>query len=318
MKITVLGAGAMGSLFGGYLSRHNDVSIIDINASRVEAIMRNGIIIDEAGSTSQYWPVATASPQNIKVDLVLVLVKAMHTDEALSQNQHLLTENTYIMTLQNGIGHEAVLLKYADRDHVIIGITQHNSSVIDDGHIRHGGSGRTIFGLLDGKSARVQHIADEFNRCGFESSVSDEIQTEVWKKLFLNTAASSLTAVLQVPLGFILQNRHAFFAMEQLTREAVMVANAVLDTEFDPETVINDIKSVLSNANECYTSIYIDLKNGVHSEVDFISGAVVSAARRLDIKVPCHELLIYLIHAVEGKIQKKRPTSEDLPDILAD
>ncbi len=306
MKIAVLGAGAMGSLFGGYLSQHNDVSIIDINASRVEAIKSQGIIIDEMSGTAQYWPIATASSQDIKtVDLVLVFVKAMHTDEALSQNHHLIADSTYIMTLQNGIGHEAVLLKYADRDHVIIGTTQHNSEVVANGHIRHGGSGRTIFGLLDGNSARVQHIAEEFNRCGFEASVSDKIQLEVWKKLFLNTAASSLTAVLQVPLGFILKNRHAYFAMEQLAREAILVANTDLGANFDPEAVISEIESVLSNATESYTSIYTDLKNGVQSEVDVISGAVVSAAKRLDIKVPCHELLIYLIHAFEGKIQKK-------------
>lgn len=305
MKIAVLGAGAMGSLFGGYLSKHNDVSIVDVNENRVEMIQKQGITIDEVNGAAVYWPKATVSTEKMSdVDLILVFVKAMYTDAALSQNRHLITENTYIMTLQNGTGHETALLKFTDRAHVIIGTTQHNSSVVSDGHIHHGGGGKTIFGLLDGDSTTVQHIADEFNRCGFETAVSDEVRKEIWTKLFLNTAASSLTAVLQVPLGFILENKHACFAMEQLAREAVMVANADMAANFDPEAVINDIKSILSNASQGYTSIFADLKNGIRSEVDTISGSVVTTAKKLGLKVPCHEFLVYLIHAFEDK---KRP-----------
>lgn len=305
MKIAVLGAGAMGSLFGGYLSRYNDVCIVDVNENRVETIQKHGVTIDEVNSTAVYWPKATVSAEKTdSVDLILVFVKAMYTDAALSQNQHLISENTYIMTLQNGTGHEAVLLKHTDRNHVLIGTTQHNSSVITDGHIHHGGGGKTVFGLLDGNSASVQHIADEFNRCGFETFVSDEVRREIWTKLFLNTAASSLTAVLQVPLGFILKNKHACLAMEQLAREAVMVANADMAANFNSEAVISDIKSVLSNASQGYTSIYADLKNGIRSEVDTISGSVVTAAKRLGLNVPFHEFLIFLIHAFEDKKQE--------------
>ena len=304
MKIAVLGAGAMGSLFGGYLSRRNDVWMVDIDAQRVGAINAKGVMITEKDGDFIYTLNAVTNTSDLdEMDLLIVFVKTMFTHTALSQNRHLIGKDTYIMTLQNGAGHETILVQFADTDHVLIGTTQHNSSIISDGHIHHGGGGKTTIGILGGKSARVQHIADNFTNCGFETTISDNIKQQIWTKLFINTAASSLTAILQVPLGFILDDVYACSMMERLAREAVAVANAEGSAQFDAEEVILDIKGVLANAKDGYTSIYADLKNGFRTEVDTISGYVVEAAKRLGVTVPYHEFVVYLIHAFENKGQ---------------
>ena len=302
MKVAVLGAGAMGSLFGGYLSRHNDVWLVDTNSQRVQAINEKGITITEKDGQDVFWPKAvTDSSDLVQMDLIIVFVKAMFTVMALEENRHLIGKDTYIMTLQNGAGHESKLIQFADPDHVLIGTTQHNSSIIADGHIHHGGGGKTVIGILGGKSTRVQHIADDFTKSMFETAVSDDVKMQIWTKLFLNTAASSLTAILQVPLGFILEDSHACSMMEQLAHEAVAVANAEGVAHFDVEEVILDIKNVLENSKDGYTSIYADLKNGARTEVDTISGSVVGTAKRLGVSVPCHEFVVSLIHAMENK-----------------
>ena len=302
MKIAVLGAGAMGALFGGYLSKHNDVWLVDVDAQRVKAITEKGITVIEKQGKSVYSPKAVTSTAGLdEMDLIIVFVKSMFTLDALRQNRHLIGKDTYIMTLQNGAGHETKLIQFTDTDHVLIGTTQHNSSIISDGHIHHGGGGKTTIGILGGNSARVQHIADTFSKCGFETRVSDDVKKQIWTKLFLNTAASSLTAILQVPLGFILDDPYARSLMELLAREAVTVANAEGFARFDAEDVIENIKAVLENARDGYTSIYADLKNGVRSEVDTISGSVVDTADRLDISVPYHQFVVSLIHAMENK-----------------
>ncbi len=305
MKIAVLGAGAMGSLFGGYLSRHNEVWLVDVDAARVQAIDAKGIAIAEKDGDNVFRPHAVTDTSGLgEMDLVIVFVKAMFTCEALEQNRGLIGKNTYLLTLQNGAGHEAKLVQFADPDHVLIGTTQHNSSIISDGHIRHGGGGKTSIGIVGGKSERVQTIADNFTVCGFETTVSDDIKKQIWTKLFLNTAASSLTAILQVPLGFILDNPYACAMMEQLAREAVAVANAGGIAPFDAEEVIGGIKIVLANARGGYTSIYADLKNGARTEVDTISGSVVDTAKRLGVAVPYHEFVVAMIHAMENKAQE--------------
>lgn len=307
MKITILGAGAMGSLFGGYLSKENEVYLVEIDTKKVASINEHGVRIRENdGKEGVYRPIAVSSTEALPaMDLLVVFVKAMYTEAALESNKHLIGKDTYLMTLQNGAGHEQKLLKFADEKHVIIGSTQHNSSLIESGYISHGGGGKTSIGLLGGSSAVLAPIAESFTRCGFDCATSDEVQKQIWNKLFLNTAASTLTGILQVPLGFIAEDANAHFLMEALAKEAVTVANAQGLARFDTDEVIAGIMSVLNNAKGGYTSIYADLKNGSRTEVDTIAGSVVSAAKAYGISVPYHEMAVALVHAMEQRNQQQ-------------
>ncbi|HRX58136.1 MAG TPA: 2-dehydropantoate 2-reductase [Eubacteriales bacterium] len=306
MNITILGAGAMGSLFGGYLSRNNQVWLVDVNADRVARINEQGIKIREKGGDVVFHPTAVTSTQGLgEMDLIVVFVKAMFTVQALESNKHLIGRDTYLMTLQNGTGHEEKLLRFADKKHVVIGSTQHNSSIIEDGYVNHGGGGETYIGVLEGDGCVVRPIAENLTSCGFPCACSENVKRQIWSKLFLNTAASSLTGILQVPLGFILDDPNAHFLMEQLAHEAVGVANAEGFAHFDEAEVVEGICEVLRNAKNGYTSIYADIKAGARSEVDTISGSVVEIAKRLGMEVPYHRMVVALVHAMESKIQKQ-------------
>ena len=303
MKIAVLGAGAMGMLFGGYLSRQNDVFLVEVNEDRVRQINESGVLIREKdGSDGRFFPKAVSKTDGLgQMDLVIVFVKAMFTQDALSSNRGLIGKDTYLMTLQNGAGHEARLLPFTDEQHIIIGSTQHNSSIIENGHVNHGGAGLTSIGLPGGGSEVLQAIADNLTACGFECVTSNEVKKQIWTKLFTNTAASSLTAVLQVPLGFIYSDPAAHELMVKLCKEAVAVANAEGFARFEEADVIAGVEAVCKNAPNGYTSIYADIRDGRRSEVDTISGSVVEAARRLGVSVPCHEMIVSLIHALERR-----------------
>ena len=301
MKITILGAGAMGSLFGGYLSLHNDVWLVEIDQKKVDKINRDGIRIREPEGEKVFYPTAVSDTDGLgEMDLVIVFVKAMYSVSALERNRRLIGANTYVMTLQNGAGHERTILKFADRSHVIIGTTKHNSSIIAVGHINHGGGGSSSIGLLDGKSDRIQNIADNFSLCGFETDVSDSVRKSIWKKLFINVSASVMTGILQTDLDFLKDSIHAWRLVERLIREAVAVADAD-GMEFDEEEVIRDVRTLVENAHNGYTSIYADLHNGTRTEIDTINGTVITEAKRLKVPVPAHEFVMELVHALEDK-----------------
>ena len=234
-------------------------------------------------------------------DLLIVFVKSMFTISALENNKNLIGPMTYLMTLQNGAGHESKLLQFADEAHVIIGTTQHNSSIIANGHVNHGGKGKTQIGLLSGDSHRLEAIAQNFSQCGLECSTSADVKRQIWTKLFTNTSASALTAVLQVPLGFIHEDTNAHKMMEVLAREATAVANADCGGGFDEAEVIEGVDTVCRNAPNGYTSIYADVKKGARSEVDTISGSVAETGKRLGIATPYHEMTVTLIHAMENR-----------------
>lgn len=303
MKIGILGAGAMGMLFGGYLSVHNEVWLIDIDRNRIDCINEGGVAVQEStGEEQVFHPFAVTDSAGLgEMELVLVFVKSMFTVDALKTNQGLIGPNTYLMTLQNGAGHESKLLQFADRAHVIIGSTQHNSSILENGRVHHGGSGQTQINLLSGDSGPLEPIAQTFTDCGLACGTNADVKRQIWMKLFTNTAASSLTAVLQVPLGFIHSDAGAHRLMEALAREAAAVANGDCGGGFDEAQVIEGVDAVCRNAPDGYTSIYADVKRGVRSEVDTISGFVVETGRRLGIATPCHEMVVALIHAMENR-----------------
>ena len=288
-------------MFGGYLSQQNDVCLIDVDAEKVNRINREGITILEPEGERKYHPRAAASAEGLGImDLIIVFVKSMHSRNALAAGRTLIGDKTYVMSLQNGMGHEEVLAEFVPPDRIIIGATQHNSSITPQGYIHHGGGGKTFIGLVEGDGKAIQSISDTFTECGIETAVSDNMKKHIWNKLFLNVSASALTAVLQVKLGFMLDSSHAAFLMERLVREAVNVANAE-GLNFDPDEVLASVKKVLEGAREGYTSIYADIKNGALTEVDTISGSVVKKARQLGVAVPSHEFVVELIHALEDK-----------------
>ena len=149
MRIAVIGAGAMGSIYGGRLSLKNDVYLIDTNPAVIEAVNTGGLVLEENGQDNTYSPKALTSAAGLEpVDLVILFVKALYSKAALSGNRNIIGPDTYLMTLQNGSGHEDILSEFATTERIIIGTTEDNGAVLSPGHIRHGGKGNTNIGML--------------------------------------------------------------------------------------------------------------------------------------------------------------------------
>lgn len=302
MKIAVLGCGAMGMLIGGYLSKENDVFLIDIDPTKIENVNRSGVLIGENdGTTTRMYPAATANSAGIgQVDLVIVFVKALYSETTLASNRVLIGENTYLMTLQNGAGHEDILNKFVSPDRVIVGTTNHNSSIVSPNHVKHGGSGLSFIGSPNGDNAALKDIAENFTACGIETSIDPDIQKLIWGKLFVNVSLSALTGALQVPIGYLGKDVYAKTMMQTLVTEAVAVARGA-GMDFDEEEIQARVQATVDGAPDGLTSIYADLRDGRMTEVDTISGAVVRASKRVGVPAPSHELMVNMIHALEGK-----------------
>lgn len=307
MKITVLGGGAMGGLFSCYLSRQNDVTIVDVNQVLVDKINQDGLQLREPdGSTQTYHPRAVSSTQGMAPsDLVIVFVKSTFSQSALRENQGIIGPETYLLTLQNGSGHEEILSQFTDMEHIVIGATQHNAAVVEQGLCSHGGSGMTYLGCLEGDASRLQGIADTFQACGLDAQVKDDVTSLIWNKMFTNVSASVLTGILQVPLGFITESESAWNMCCQLIAEAVDVAVA-MGMDFDYEAKKEEVRAVCTNSPAGLTSVYADLKAGRKTEVDTISGSVVRAGQRVGVPTPSHHMIVQLIHAIEDKNAREK------------
>lgn len=302
MKIAVIGAGAMGSIYGGHLSLENEVYLVDTNPEVVRIINEKGITLEEGGEDHVYHPKAVTDTSGLpEMDLVILFVKALFSRAALGGNRCLIGKDTYLLTLQNGSGHEDILGEFVPEDHIIIGTTEDQGTVLGMAHIRHGGTGGTNLGMLvPDTEGMLQKVKETMDACGFRAKIHENIQQLIWNKLFVNVALSAVTAVLNVKMGFIAEDEHAFALSAQLLHEAVTVAKA-MGLEADEGHLLQEIRDTSARVPEGITSICADLSKGRKTEVDTISGSVVRAAKKVGVPVPAHEFLVNMVHAMEER-----------------
>lgn len=308
MKIAIIGPGAMGLLFGGYLSRKHDVTLIGRNPQVMERIARQGIMIREMDGVEKcYYPHAVTDSSGLhNIELVVMFVKAGASAVALETHKRLLGKNTFLMTLQNGMGHENLMKQYAREDRVIIGTTRQGSYRLDETSVCHSGKGETAIGITTAAAEAVQSnlalnaIRDVFEESGFPCVIADKVRGMIWDKLMINASSSVLSGILQTAQGYVAENESAWQIACRLIEELCQVATAD-GYPFDSGEQIARIRTHLKNAPGGFTSIYADLQKGRITEVSVINGAVVEAGHRLGIPVPTHEMVTSLVHAMEER-----------------
>lgn len=302
MRILVIGAGAMGSIYGARLSVHDEVTLIDTNSTLVDKINKDGVILEEAGVEQVFHPAAAVSVAGLgKMDLVILFTKSLYSDAALKAASPAFGPDTYILTLQNGMGHEEVLSHYVDLDHVLIGTTEDNGRVVEAAHVHHGGTGVTNIGLGKGRDDVMRsRLEASFKAAGFKPVFHEDIRQLVWDKLMVNATLSALTAILQCDIHYIASDSYAWSLCSAMIDECVMTACGE-GLSFDVEEVRKRVHSLSVNDRGGRTSIMMDIKNGRKTEVDSITGAVVRVAHSHGLCVPHLEMALSLIHALEGR-----------------
>lgn len=300
MRIAVIGSGAMGSLYGGYLSRNNEVILIDSYKEHIEEINQNGLIIIEEENECKYDAKAYFSgTYNEKVDLVIVFVKATNTYEAIKENKNIISDDTLVMTLQNGSGNDKVIMNFVKRENIVIGTSKHNSVLVRPGVIHHKCSGVTTLGTMDIKSNKDESVGELLSESGLEIEISEDIPRIIWSKLFINMSVNTLTALLQTKIGYACTNEYAWNFVKRIVYEAVEVAEAD-GTYFDRREALESVRSVCEEAGNGYSSMYQDRINKRVTEIDRINGAVVEQAKLYGVPTPYNSLIVDLIHAIEG------------------
>lgn len=302
MKVVIIGAGAMGCLYGAYLSKHNDVVMLDSYEPQVSAINENGItVLEEDEKEYNYKNIKAfkSGEYQESADLVIVFVKSTFTEDALHDNKALFANHTIVMTLQNGAGNDRKIAKYVNKKNIVIGTSKHNSVNMGGGKIRHTGTGETTIGSnLDAKKI-LTTIEKLLIDSGFKAEITDDIQRIIWSKLFVNLSINTFTAITRSPIGSMIDNQYAWDFAEKMICEAVDVAEAD-GTHFSYMEVLNMVHHVCEDAGKGYSSMSQDVMNCRRTEIDAINGAIVEQAKLYNVPVPYNSLIVDLIHAIEG------------------
>jgi 2-dehydropantoate 2-reductase len=306
MKVCILGAGALGCAIGGALARAgSEVWLINRSQAHVDALNARGLRVREGGddNSERVVPVRAATHCHGigPADLVVVLVKSFDTASAIRAAAPIVGEQTTVMSLQNGLGHEEILAEAVGHSRVLAGKTYVGGVMLGPGHIISGTRGKkTLIGELDGhRSARAEAIAAEFNRAGLETSVSDNIVGTMWDKLLVNVSTGALAAITRLPYGPLYEIPEIEATALAAVAEAMAVARAkgVKLSIAQPREAWAMASAGLPR--EFKTSMLQSLEKGSVTEIDFINGAVVREGERLGIPTPVNRTLVACIKGIE-------------------
>lgn len=302
MKIAVVGAGAMGCLFGGKLSLVADVWLVDPWKEHVAALQKDGLeIVGRDGTVERLQVRAVQDPLQVPdpVDLALIFVKSQQTEWAAKQAALILAGRGLVLTLQNGLGNFETIAHIVGPARTLQGVTAHGATMLGPGRIRHAGSGVTHLATRDEISDRVGEITGTLVAAGFDTHVSDNLDTLLWGKLVINVGINALTAILRVPNGFLADNPAASNLVASAVGEAVAVARAKNITLPYPDPlaqVLNVAKATRSNRS----SMLQDVLRGAPTEISVINGAIVREGAKLGVPTAVNQALVDLVMATEA------------------
>ncbi len=295
MNIVILGAGAIGSLFGALLSKKNDVVLIG-RTSHVNAIRKNGLTID--GKTQLNMKISAedaVDAVSFSVDLLIVTVKSYDTESAIDQAKQIIHNKTVVLSLQNGLDNIKAIEHVVDRRQIIVGVTTHGAFFSKPGCIKHTGVGKTILGELDGETSdRIKNIENVFNKSGIETVVSKNIIEDMWVKAVVNSCINPITAFFGCSNGYLLENPLLEKIVEKVCLESTNVANAY-GMNLSRQIMIKKTKEVIRETSENYSSMIQSVRKGRKTEIDSINGVLVDIGRTYDVDVSLNEILVSLV-----------------------
>lgn len=300
MRIAIVGAGAMGSLFGGKLSRVASVTLLDSWAEHVAAIQKDGLSIAELdGQESRVRIAATGDPDSVpESDLAIIFVKAHATRQASEWARRFLAPDGLALTLQNGVGNAEVMAEVLGAERVVAGVTSHGATLLGPGRVRHAGQGPTHIATRPNISAQLTDLMDVFEQAGFEVHFSADLDSLIWGKLIINVGINALTAILRVPNGWLVESPSAGELMAQAVAEAVAVCQAkgICLPYDDP---LGRVRQVAQATAGNRSSMLQDVLRGFPTEIGVINQAIVREGERLGIPTPVNRFLLTTIRAIE-------------------
>jgi 2-dehydropantoate 2-reductase len=303
MKIAVVGAGAMGSLFGALLAEAgNQVWLYDVWVEHVQAINQNGLQIEREGNTRAVNISATTDPAQInRADLVIIFVKSTQTRSAAQTARTLAGTDGSVMTLQNGMGNADVIAEVIAPDRILAGTTSHGATMLGAGRIRHAGIGATTIGswaATDPGQQRAKQFAGFFNSAGIETEAVADVRSVVWNKLLINIGINAITALSGIKNGQILDLEITRELSRAAVEEAMLVARA---QKVKIKTEVVDIVFKVAQATAVNrSSMGQDVDNRRQTEIAAINGFIVREAKRLGLEAPVNHTLTALIETLQS------------------
>lgn len=310
MRIVVVGAGAMGSLYAGMLARAGkDVWLLGRSPAHIETIRNRGLRM-RVPNRHEEWCVpirATTDPAEPPLaDVVVFLTKTYDLETAARSAQPLFGPQTLALTLCNGLGAKDAISQALGSPRLACGVSEVGGDILAPGLIVTTanvplGTGYTRFGAVSDQVPRAQltEFAAELEASGLRAEVLDDILAFVWTKLAMAGTMSSLSALTRLRIGQIADSIEGWQLIEAMIGEIATVAKAG-GVAFDREATLQRARAVFASVPDHVPSMAADLREGRLTENQSLAGAVAREGARLGVATPMCDAIHRMISLVEA------------------
>ena len=311
MRIAVVGAGAMGSVYAGLLaSAGNEIWALDTWREHVNAIRRQGLRVEGASGDRRVSLHATTDPGEVgPCDLVVVATKAADVAGAAAGLEPLLGPDTAVLTIQNGLGSAERIAAVVDAERILIGVAGgFGASMQGPGHVHHNGMELLRLGEMGGgMSPRLARIESVWREAGFNVRSFSDIHQLVWEKFICNVTFSGPCAVTGRTIGELMAEPHAWRVALSCGLEAHAVGEAK-GVNFSFDDAASYITGFGRTIPDARPSMLLDHLAHRPSEIDAINGMVPVLGAESGVATPVNQVIVDLIRAREAEFP--RPGSQ--------
>ncbi|MEJ2250404.1 MAG: 2-dehydropantoate 2-reductase [Candidatus Lokiarchaeota archaeon] len=326
IKIGFIGAGSIGSLFGGYLaslkSQEYEIEVILFSREpHVRAIREKGLTLEKPNSNIVLQNIKAYSSleefqkdytKSYRFDFLFITTKVYDSEKALKEYSDLVSKCRSIVILQNGIGNEEIVEKHSEREKIVRVITTLGALLKVPGYVVHTGVGFIKIGCpfpvnsiqkdkeKEWREKSLQLLSKFFNSVGLECHIVNDILKECWEKVFVNVGINPFAGITRLRNGQLLEDGSLKALMKDAVEEAIKVAKAKRIMLNRPNS--DYIELMYDVARKTYrnqNSMLQDILREKKTEIDFINGKIVDYARDLGIAVPINQTLTSLIKGIE-------------------
>lgn len=300
-RIAVVGAGAMGSYFAASLAEAgNSVTVIDVDQGRLDLIATDGIVVsDDRGERTVRVSAKLASQVQGPVDWLIIFTKGMHTQQAAASARHLADDQTAILTLQNGLGNDAVLADAFGADRVVIGMTDVPVDLTGPNLVASHGAAKVVVGdYIAGSTAKAEGVAALLRQAGFTAQTDGNVRGQIWEKVAFNASMNATAAVTGLAVGG-LDSEAGRRIIAATTAEVADVAQAE-GIVVDRQRIARTVENALENHVHHKPSMLQDVLAGRRTEIENINGAVARLGKAKQVPTPVNHVLADLVRMIEG------------------
>jgi 2-dehydropantoate 2-reductase len=310
MRVAIAGAGAMGSMFGGYLAvAGHDVTLVDVDAEHLAAVRDRGLLLRHADGREDVVALAATSDPRRElgpVDAVIVLCKGWANAAVAESIRHAVGPATWVATIQNGLGNDAALAAVLGAERVLPGTTTAGAhkpqpGVVDVSPITSSGGSITQLGppRTGGEpAAGIDALTTALTDAGLPCELRADADVVIWTKLAMAATAGPLTAALGTTVHGMIESRSAMRLLEAMFDEVIALATAE-GVALDRQVVWDHAIATYRAVGPHLTSMADDVLNGRRSEIDSFCVELCRRGRLHDVATPTHDVIGALIVARE-------------------